>query len=223
MLLFLKSTSRTVHHCHEEEGVLQYKNYSSDDHEEASCVSLTVWTKSLVFSCKGFTVIGPQGNLVYRVDNYTGRPDQTLLMDGSGNPIFTICRRKKLRLVVDNYWQVYEGEMGNNDIDSSSKKPVFCVRKNTSIVMRTKPSVLAYVSGGILSEKGHTYTVEGSYVHRSCKILDETRRVVSEIKKKEALPGGVSFGLEVFDLVVKPGIESRFAMAVVILLDQMFS
>ncbi|KAL0447870.1 UNVERIFIED_CONTAM: hypothetical protein Slati_1914900 [Sesamum latifolium] len=150
MLLFLKSTSRTVHHCHEEEGV-QYKN------------------------------------LVYRVDNYTGRPDHTLLMDGLGNPIFTVCRRKKLGL-VDNCWQVYEGEMDNNDINSSSKKPMFCVRKNTSII-RTKPSVLAYVSGGILSERGHTYTIEGSYVHRSCKILDETKRVVAEIKKKEALPG----------------------------------
>ncbi|KAL0297581.1 UNVERIFIED_CONTAM: protein LURP-one-related 17 [Sesamum calycinum] len=219
MLLFLKSTSRTVHHCHEEEGV-QYKKYSSADEE--ACVSLTVWTKSLVFSCKGFTVIGPDGSLVYRVDNYTGRPDQTLLMDGSGNPIFTICRRKKLRL-VDNNWQVYEGEMGNNDISSSSKKPMFCVRKNTSMIMRTKASVLAYVSGGILSERGHTYTIEGSYLYRSCKILDETKRVVAEIKKKEALPGGVSFGPEVFDLVVKPGIESRFAMAIVILLDQMFS
>ncbi|KAL0408129.1 UNVERIFIED_CONTAM: protein LURP-one-related 8 [Sesamum radiatum] len=218
MLLFLKSTSRTVHHCHEEEGV-QYNKYSSSDEE--ACVSLTVWTKSLVFSCKGFTVIGPDGSLVYRVDNYTGRPDQTLLMDGSGNPIFTICRRKKLGL-ADNCWQVYEGEMGNNDINSSSKKPMFCVRKNTSI-MRTKPSVLAYVSGGILSERGQTYTIEGSYVHRSCKILDETKRVVAEIKKKEALPGGVSFGPEVFDLIVKPVIESRFAMAFVILLDQMFS
>ncbi|KAI3453762.1 hypothetical protein Pfo_010425 [Paulownia fortunei] len=214
MLLFLKSRSRTVHHYHEEEQV--FKNYTN---QKEACTSLTVWRKSLLFSCKGFTVIGSDGSLVYRVDNYTGRPDQIILMDGSGHPIFTLCRRKKLR-IVDNYWLVYEGEVGNNSTNSS-KKPIFCVRKNISI-MKTKTSVLAYVYGG-MSKKGYTYMIEGSYVHRSCKILDESRRAVSEIKRKEALTGGVSFGLEVFDLIVKPGIDSRFAMAIVLLLDQMFS
>ncbi|GFP92616.1 protein lurp-one-related 17 [Phtheirospermum japonicum] len=213
MILFLKSRSRTVHHYEEEEK--EYKN-------EESCISLTVWRKSLLLSCKGFTVIGSDGNLVYRVDNYTLRPDRIILMDGSGKPIFTICRRKKLKVVAENNWLVYEGEVGKKNMDSS-KKPMFSVRKNISI-MKTKPSVVAYVYGGV-SEKGYDYVIEGSYEHRSCKILDGSRRVVSEIKKKEALSngGGVSFGLEVFDLIVNPGIDSRFAMAIVLLLDQMFS
>ncbi|KAK6129987.1 hypothetical protein DH2020_036269 [Rehmannia glutinosa] len=217
MLLFLKSISRTVHNYHEEEK--EYKKYINN--QEAACISLTVWTKSLVFSCKGFTVIGSDGSLVYRVDNYTGRPDQIILMDGSGNPIFTLCHRKQKLGIMDNYWLVYEGEVGKKSTNSS-KKPIFSVRKNIRI-MKTKPSVLAYVYGTGVSEKGHVYTIEGSYVHRSCKILDKSKRVVSEIKKKEALTGGVSFGLEVFDLIVNPGIDSRFAMAIVLLLDQMFS
>ncbi|KAG8375025.1 hypothetical protein BUALT_Bualt10G0056700 [Buddleja alternifolia] len=127
-------------------------------------------------------------------------------------------------MLVDNYWLVYEGEMGKhcNKINKSSKKlPIFCVKKNSNI-MRTKLNVLAYVYSGS-SGKRYTYMIEGSYTHRSCKIMDDSRRVLGEIKKKEAMTGGVSLGLEVFHLIVKPGFDSRFAMAIVLLLDQMFS
>ncbi|KAG6391088.1 hypothetical protein SASPL_148837 [Salvia splendens] len=206
MIFLSKSKSRTVHHYHDESG---------DDGEAST--SLTVWTKSLVYSCSGFTVIGSDGGLAYRVDNYTGRPDQTILMDGSGNPIFTICRRKKLRLL--DYWLVYEGEFDMK----SPQKPMFCVRKNNMRLRQTKvDDVVAYVYCGIL-ENRCMYVVEGSFTHRSCKILDESRRVVAEIKKKEAMPKGASFGLEVFHLIIKPGFHCKFAMAIVLLLDQMYS
>lgn len=126
---------------------------------------------------------------------------------------------QKLR-IVGKHWLIYEGEVGKNS-SSSSKKPAFCVRRNMSI-MKAKASVLAYVYGGP-SRKGFKYTIEGSYTRRSCKILDESGRACSEIKRKKPLKGGASFGLEVFDLIVKPGFDSRFAMAIVLLLDQMFS
>ncbi|VAH81202.1 unnamed protein product [Triticum turgidum subsp. durum] len=32
--------------------------------------TLTVWRKSLLFDCKGFTVFDAKGNLAYRVDSY---------------------------------------------------------------------------------------------------------------------------------------------------------
>ncbi|PIN01558.1 hypothetical protein CDL12_25933 [Handroanthus impetiginosus] len=151
MLLFLKSTSRTVHHYQEEE---QQYNIT----QESSIISLTVWRKSLLFNCKGFTVIASNGSLLYRVDNYTGRPHQIVLMDAYGYPIFTIYPPKKLGF-ANNYWLVYEGEVENNSINSS-KKPIFRARKNTSII-KTKPSVLAYVYRGMCC-KGFAYTVEGS-------------------------------------------------------------
>ncbi|KAH6777532.1 hypothetical protein C2S52_007005 [Perilla frutescens var. hirtella] len=220
MLVLLKPrSSRTVHHYHEQDQGCK-KCVNGSDEEAASSISLTVWRKSLVFSCKGFTVIASNGNLAYRVDNYSARPDQTILMDGSGNPIFTIRRRRKKLRIMGSYWLVYDGEVDKNST-SSSNKPICCVRKNMSI-MKTKPSVLAYVYGS-MSEKGSKYTIEGSYARRSCKIMDESRRVCSEIKKKKTLIGGASFGVEVFDLIVQPGFDSRFAMAIVLLLDQMFS
>ncbi|XP_022882248.1 protein LURP-one-related 17-like [Olea europaea var. sylvestris] len=216
MLLFLKSTSGKVKQYPEEEQDENKKKIN----ETCCCTSLTVWRKSLLFNCKGFTVIGSDGSLLYRVDNYTGHPIQIILMDGSGNPIFTICNRKKLGLV--DSWLIYEGEVGEDrSIKTTSKKPIYSVRKNFNII-QTNLNVLAYVYGGI-SHKRYAYMIEGSYANRSCRILDNSRRIVAEIKKKEAINGGVSYGLEVFILIVRPGFDSRFAMAIVLLLDQMFS
>ncbi|XP_073047039.1 protein LURP-one-related 17 isoform X1 [Primulina eburnea] len=221
MLRFLKSLSRTVHQFPEEleEGMKGHNHKSNYDTEDCT-ISLTVWRKSLVFNCNGFTVIGSDGNLVYRVDNYRGCSDQIVLMDGTGNPIFTICRRRKLRLVDCNSWLVYDGEVGKSRNNSSSK-PIFYVRKNMNI-LETDSKVLAYVYDGIYDKK-RVYTIEGTYKYRMCKILEESRRVVAEIKRKQDVAGGVSFGLEVFVLSVRPGLDSGVAMAIVSLLDQMFS
>ncbi|CAA0814226.1 Protein LURP-one-related 17 [Striga hermonthica] len=220
MFFFTKPrSSRTVHHYHDED----QKESNKCINIQENCVSFTVWRKSLVFSCKGFTVIGSDGSLVYRVDNYTGRPDRIVLMDGPGHPIFTISRRKKLG-IAENFWLVYEGEVEEKS-NKTSKEPIFCVRKNNSIMKSSKPSLLACVYRGSC-EKRCVYTIEGSYENRSCKILDESKRVVSEIKKKEAITNGggaFTFGLEVFDLIVRIGVDSTFAMALVLLLDQMFT
>lgn len=93
MTRFLKSMPRTVHEEHHD----QLVEHKTDDqyHEGTACPSsLTVWRKSLVISCNGFTVIDSGGNLVYRVDNYSGRPEEITLMDGSGIPIHTMRRYK---------------------------------------------------------------------------------------------------------------------------------
>lgn len=88
-------------------------------------------------------------------------------------------------------------------------------------ILHGKPNVLARVFRGSKS-KSYAYVVEGSYAGRSCKVLDGSRRVVAEITRKEASKGGVSFGPEVFVLVVHPGFAPGFAMALVVLLDQMY-
>ncbi|KAL3498914.1 hypothetical protein ACH5RR_041646 [Cinchona calisaya] len=227
MILFFKSTSRS------RTRTISFED-NFDDHQqelkkkknitEGACcsTSLTVWRKSLLFSCEGFTVIGSDGSLVYRVDNYSGRgrPGQVILMDGSGKPILTMFRRKKFGLV--DKWLIFEGEVDDCSNKKTAKKPIFCAKKSLN-VLQANINVLAYVYRG-MSCKRHSYVVEGSYVQRSCKVLDESRRVVVEIKKKETMiGGGVSFGQEVFLLIVQPGFDSGFAMALILLLDQMFS
>ncbi|KAL6986321.1 hypothetical protein U1Q18_019688 [Sarracenia purpurea var. burkii] len=211
MRLFLKSRSRTVP--------------ESQDHEQdlkssgGAWTSLTVWRKSLLLSCKGFTVIDTNGDLVFRVDNYAGRQEELTLMDGSGKPVLTLCRRrKKLKVLADN-WLVFEGEGG--DPVSSSKKPICCVRKHFNI-LQPNVRVLAHVYRGP-SDKMCAFMIEGSYARRSCRVVDDSRMVVAEIKRKDAINGGASFGLDVFHLIIRPEFNPSFAMAIVLLLDEMFS
>ncbi|OMO89087.1 hypothetical protein COLO4_19957 [Corchorus olitorius] len=171
---------------------------------------LTVWKKSLLFNCNGFTVFDGKGDLVFRVDNYMeGNKGEILLMDATGKPLLTI-RRKKISL--GDCWLVYEGETLVN--------PRFCVRKSVNIL---NSKCLAYVSNGNSNNRNNImYEIEGSYSQRCCGVYDDKRRLVAEIKRKEAV-GGVAFGTDVFRLVVQPdNIRTDFAMALVILLDQMF-
>ncbi|EOY33541.1 hypothetical protein QUC31_018893 [Theobroma cacao] len=172
---------------------------------------LTVWTKSLLFNCNGFTVFDGKGDLVYRVDNYMeGNKGEILLMDATGKPLLTI-RRKKMSL--GDSWLVYEGE--------TSVNPRLSVRKSVNIL---NSKCLAYVSPGSTNNRNNNimYEIEGSYSQRCCAVYDDKRRLVAEIKRKEAV-GGVAFGTDIFRLIVQPdNIRTDYAMALVILLDQMF-
>ena len=105
---------------------------------------------------------------------------------------------------------VYDGE--------TQRDPIFTARKNVSIM--TNRRSLAWVS----TKKTLLYEIEGSFGQRSCKILDERRnkKKAAEIKRKEAMVGGVAFGKDVFKLIVESEMEPHVAMAFTIILDQMF-
>uniref|UniRef100_A0A7N0RAT2 Protein LURP-one-related 8 n=1 Tax=Kalanchoe fedtschenkoi TaxID=63787 RepID=A0A7N0RAT2_KALFE len=198
-----------------------YSSAHRDTQTSVKSTVLTVWKKSLLMNCSGFTVFDALGNLLYRVDNYlAGSKSEILLMDASGNPLFTVRRK---RLTLGDNWLVYDGE--------TTVKPRFSATKKSVNFRNAK--CLAQVSAGSTSEDGSSkqsspsfkntvYEVEGSYGQRSCVIYDRDRRHVAEIKRKEAAVGGADFGTDVFRLVVQPEMDSSVAMAVVILLDQMF-
>ncbi|CAK9141090.1 unnamed protein product [Ilex paraguariensis] len=184
---------------------------------ERDVVVLTVWKKSLLLNCDGFTVFDAKGNLVFRVDNYiAGRKGEIILMDCSGKSLLTIRRK---RLSLSDSWLVFEGETVIN--------PQYSVTKHMNLL---KTKSLAYVSscfdgnGSPTSspkKKKVIYEIEGSYNQRCSAVYDDKRRLVAEIKRKEA-KGGVAFGMDIFRLIVQPEIDSSVAMALVILLDQMF-
>jgi len=59
-------------------------------------VVLTVWKKSLLFNCNGYTVFDSKGNLLFRVDNYmatSGSNGEIVLMDAAGKPLLTMRRK----------------------------------------------------------------------------------------------------------------------------------
>lgn len=180
-------------------------------------VTLTVWRKSLLFNCRGFTVFDARGDLVYRVDSYASDSRaEVVLMDAAGRPVLTVRRRcRKLIGLVglglsSDQWLLYRGE------DEARRLPPLYAMKRAAAQsqhMRGGAKSVAHVAA---CSAGAGYEVEGSYLRRRCTVYDERRRAVAEVRPKEAV------GSDVFRLVVQPGMEVSLAMAVVLALDQMF-
>ncbi|XP_076906439.1 protein LURP-one-related 8-like isoform X2 [Bidens hawaiensis] len=177
-------------------------------------VVLTVWKKSLLFNCDGFTVYDSNGNLVFRVDNYAaGNKSEVVLMDATGHSLLTV--RRKRASITDN-WLVYDGETTVDPRFSAAKHVNFMKAKSIAHVTHVSTT-----AGSPKKKKSVAYEIEGSYAQRCCMVYDDKRRCVAEIKRKEAV-GGVAFGGDVFRLVVQPEIGSTVAMGLVVVLDQMF-
>jgi uncharacterized protein YxjI len=189
--------------------------------DEEPPVTLTVWRKSLLFNCKGFTVFDARGNLVYRVDSYASDSRaEVVLMDAAGRAVLIVRRRKLIGLGSDQCL-VYPGE-------ETRLPPLYAVKRRAPAAQYMRSAgnnakSMAHVapcSGAKVTAKaagGSGYEVEGSYLRRCCTVYDERRQTVAEVRPKEAV------GSDVFRLVVQPGTEVSLAMAVVLALDQMFA
>ncbi|MBA0644901.1 hypothetical protein Goklo_013070 [Gossypium klotzschianum] len=119
-----------------------------------------------------------------------------------------------MSLGLGDNWLVYEGE-------ETKAIPRLSVKKSLNIFNN---KCLAYVTAGESDGRNNKtmYEIEGSYSRWRCAVLDDRRRLAAEIKRKEG-GRGVAFGTDIFRLVVQPNnIRTDFAMALVILLDQMF-
>ncbi|CAO2166820.1 unnamed protein product [Urochloa humidicola] len=168
--------------------------------EAEEATTLTVWRKSLLFNCRGFTVFDAKGDLAYRVDSYDDAEGEVVLMDPAGRPAFTV-RRKRLSLSGER-WLIHAGE--------DARRPVYAVKRGGG--GKTMARVAPCAGGGAAAP----FEVEGSYGRRRCVVYDGERRAIVEVQPKEAV------GIDVFRLVVQPGVDVSLAMAVVVALDQMF-
>jgi len=182
-----------------------------------SSTALTVWRKSLVFSCNGFTVFDSTGNLVFRVDNYPSDPqDEVVLMDAAGMALLTM-RRKRLSLQQE--WQGFLGEFPD------APKPLFVMRKASSLLIPTKSLAEVYMCSSAKKNKkkkaAHCdYRVEGCYSKRSFTLFNSFNEVVAEVKRKQARSDEITLGADVFSLTASPGYDQAFVMGLIIVLDR---
>ena len=112
---------------------------------------LTVWRKSLLFNCDGFTVFDARGDLAFRVDCYASarRRAEVVLMDVSGKPL--------LSSLLAEHWVIYDG-------DGTASRPLLSVRRHASLRSSSRKTLAAEYS----------YVVEGSYGRRACAVRDNT-------------------------------------------------
>ncbi|CAO2145396.1 unnamed protein product [Urochloa humidicola] len=177
-------------------------------------LSLTVWRKSLLFNCDGFTVFDAKGDLAFRVDCYGAsrrRHAEVVLMDVAGKPLLTL-RRKKLSLA--EHWVIYDG-----DAEEDEPRPLLSVRRHVSL-RRSSSKTLAHVTphhASATTPSAAEYVVEGSYGRRACAVRDARGAAVAEVRRKE------SVGDDVFRLVADPRLGAPLSMGLVIALDEMFA
>ncbi|XP_062203416.1 protein LURP-one-related 8-like [Phragmites australis] len=175
--------------------------------EDQEPAVLTVWRKSLLFNCDGFTVFDAKGDLAFRVDCYAAyrRRAEVVLMDVAGKPLLTI-RRKRLSLA--EHWVIYDG-----DATAAKDSPLLSVRRPASL---RASRALAHITPLASSISAEAYVVEGSYGRRACAVRDARGEAVAEVRRKEAV------GNDVFRLVADPRLGAPLAMGLVIALDEMF-
>ncbi|CAD6268581.1 unnamed protein product [Miscanthus lutarioriparius] len=189
-------------------------NRAAADQEPEPPTVLTVWRKSLLFNCDGFTVYDANGGLAFRVDCYAAprRRAEVVLMDAAGAPLLTV-RRKRLSLA--ERWLIYDGA----DADaaaSSSRPPLLSIRRHVGGLQSSGGKTLAHVVTPNATPTSEAFVVEGSYGRRACAVRDARGDVVAEVRRKEAV------GDDVFRLVVSPRLGAPLAMGLVIALDEMF-
>lgn len=171
---------------------------------------LTVMKTTLFFSGDGFSVYDSETRLLFRVDSYGG-PDtssqrQIFLMAPDGRSLLTL-RRKWPSL--HHRWEGYAGEF------KDGSKPAFSVR--LSSMMSSSGSVTVEMNDSAREE----YEIEGCFAKRSCTVYAAaTRSVVAEIRRKVDASVQMVLGKDVFVLCVKAGFDGAFAMALVLVLDQ---
>lgn len=181
---------------------------------------LTVWRKSLLFNCDGFTVYDARGDLAFRVDCYAGsfrrrRRADVVLMDATGKPLLTV--RRKTRLGLAERWVIYDGDADADDGTTAGATPLLSVRRRR-IGACCKTLALARPRPAAAGTDAPSYVVEGSYGRRACAVRDARGgAVVAEVQRKEAV------GDDVFRLVVAgQRLGAPLSMALVIALDDMF-
>jgi len=176
----------------------------------SSLVVLTVRKKPLVFSGGGFTVTDSSGQVVFMVD---GRgpsfSHRLLLMDAIGKPLLTLQR--KVLNIMYNAWDGFAGDKYDR------QKPIFSLRK--SFIFNRNAVIEVFLSSN--KRKEHfDYKIEGCYMERYCTVYSDARTIVAEVKRKYATPE-VLLSKDVYNVVVRAGIDQAFIMGLVVILHQM--
>ncbi|KAH0925119.1 LOW QUALITY PROTEIN: hypothetical protein HID58_017375 [Brassica napus] len=188
---------------------------------------LTVWKKSLLFNCDGFTVYNSMENLV---DNYMNCPkDNIVLMDAfrSTPPlhppqgyssflylfgfIYIYLRSKVLNQIEVEPWRLLDGIRWRN----TKRSNIYGKEKRK---YNDKQEELGLEEDSTIRDRRIIQPKKLQNIGRE----ERNKKKTAEIKKKkkEAMVGGVAFGKDVFKLIVEPEMEPRVAMALTIILDQ---
>ncbi|WOK97546.1 protein LURP-one-related 6 [Canna indica] len=158
----------------------------------------------------GFVVMDANQSVAFAVDGccVLGVSGECVVRDGNGNSILVIRKKGGVvqALSFNNQWRGYL-----MDFEMPSKL-VFSLHEQKSWV---------FVNGSIrifLEPKGHNkrwdFEVQGSFAERTCTIRDRRGNVVAEVEEQERMTSK-----DFYHVVVQPGYDQAFVIAVIAILD----
>ncbi|KAK9282194.1 hypothetical protein L1049_005106 [Liquidambar formosana] len=126
-----------------------------------------------------------------------------VLQNAEQEVILLVSQRPSLH----HRWEGYLGER------TEGQKPIFSVRRS-SIIGRSDVTV------EVFGDPPEEYQIEGSFAQRCCTIFNADKESVAEITRKVDASVHVVLGNDGFSLCLKPGFDGAFAMALVLVLNQ---
>ncbi|KAL6998541.1 hypothetical protein U1Q18_008669 [Sarracenia purpurea var. burkii] len=174
----------------------------------------------------GFTVFDSSGRLAFRVDNYTRKirllntgAEGVVLMDGSGNALFTLRPQMFMSMQMQYQWNGYKGEI----YGGSPKCREFIMRRRSAVIYGGSREFEAEVvmGGSEFKKKDRIpdFKVEGSFWKRNCKIKSSSGAVMAQLARKR-VNSTILLSDDVLSLVVETGVDVNLIMAFVVILDR---
>ncbi|WCJ42811.1 hypothetical protein M5689_023596 [Euphorbia peplus] len=179
-------------------------------------VVLVVRERPNVVNGGGFVVTDYAQNVVFRVDGcgVVGKNGQLILRDANSQPLLLICRKMGIIQAVslEKKWKGYSKMEYEKEV-FSLKESQSCLLRNHSIRICMKPRIFTH--------KDWDFEIRGFFPDRDCSIVDFLGNIIAKIGMKNE-GKEVMRSKDLYNVVVKAGIDQAFVVGVISVLDYIY-
>ncbi|XP_071908953.1 protein LURP-one-related 6-like [Coffea arabica] len=166
----------------------------------------------------GFVVVDGNQKIVFRVDGcgILGRKEELVVRAGDGSELLLVRRKGGVMeaLSLCRRWRGYAHDL------EGSQKPIFCLREpSNSCLWMKNPITISVTSNEYRGFRD--FEIRGDFTNRNCSIVDSSGRIAAQVgmcKEVEV----VMASRELYNVVVKPGIDQAFVFGVIAILDYIY-
>ncbi|XP_028782775.1 protein LURP-one-related 6-like [Neltuma alba] len=160
-------------------------------------------SQKVVFRVDGCGILGAKGELILR----DGDGDALLLMRRKGGMVEALSIYRKWR----GYSLDYEG---SKNLVFSLKEPNSCLVRNNLIRISTEPSKS--------TNKAWDFEIRGYFPDKICSIVDSKGNVAAQVGVKKEVEELMMGSKDLYNVMVKPGIDQAFVFGVIGVLDYIY-
>ncbi|KAK1365727.1 LURP1-related protein domain containing protein [Heracleum sosnowskyi] len=167
----------------------------------------------------GFVVTNCRSqNVVFRVEGcgVLGKKDELLLRDGDGDPLLLIRRKGGLVEALS----IYRQWRGYSTLEyEKSQKPVFRVKEPNYSCIINPNQIKISIDARAYNNHNQDFEIKGYFPDRACSIMDSKGIVIAKVGVKE----GLVANNDMYNVLVKPGVDQAFVFGVIAVLDYIYN